>query len=132
MKRRFLISLIVVVLAGSSCSKGEPWPSGARTTADGVRWIRVKKGAGKLGSQSVWWSADWEEFPCDHCYHHVYNGRRESHPYDSFRSNFLEMREGELRQVWLPGRNGGYAVLQICLYQVYESGADGQPIYQGR
>ncbi len=118
-----MIAFVAVSLAGA-CSRsgqGPPVPADAQTTADAVRWVRLRAGGGRRGAQTLWWSADWKDLPCiDEC-EHVYNGRRDTALYDRFRSNLLEMREGELRRVWVPGRRGRYLVYELRLAQAYDT-----------
>lgn len=127
MKR--LVFAVAAFLIISSCGdKSVPVPPGAKSTTDGVRWVRVTNGAGRLGAESIWWSVDWKEVPCQDCDEHVYNGRSDNSIYDQFRSNLVEMREGEMRRIWVPTSRGRYAAYDLRLDQVFETGKDGQPI----
>lgn len=118
---------IVALLACSDRPAGPALPSEARVAVDGSRWIQLKAGSGKLGAHSVWWSLDWREFPCDPGFcPHVYNGRADSKIYDPFRANVLQMREGEVRRIWLRSRDG--YVYDVHLERVFETDGKGEPI----
>lgn len=104
-------------------------PAGAHTTEDGVRWLIVRAGTGRLGAQAQWWSVTWSDVPCRHECEHIYNGHRGTKLYDPFRSNLLSMREGEVRRLWIPRSDkDGFWTADVQLYEVYATASDGGPL----
>lgn len=123
------LAVAAVVFACSGEPRSSQPPSGAQITQDGVRWLRLKDGAGRLGSQAEWWSVSWTDVPCEGECKHVYNGRRNIKIYDPFRTNLLAMREGEVRRLWVPHTGGKrFWTADVELYQVYMTGPDGGPL----
>ena len=121
----------VAAAAALSCGR-EPAssrpPAGAQVMQDGVRWLRVKTGTGRVGAQAEWWSVSWSDVPCGEECEHVYNGRHDSKVYDPFRSNLRAMREGEVRRLWIPRKDEeGFWTADVQLYEVYDTGSDGGP-----
>lgn len=129
MHHRPLRALVVLLILACAADDGPPVPAGAKTTADGVRWMRLKRGAGPTGARSPWWSVDWTPVPCDssEC-RWVYNGSRDLQIYDPFRSNLMEMEEGEVRRVWVPRGDGRFAVYDVHLARVFPVDDKGEPI----
>jgi len=129
MKRRLAVWIAMVALL--ACRRrlaGPELPADAHVATDGSRWTQLKAGEGKRGADSVWWSLDWREVPCqsEQC-EHVYNGRADIRIYDPFRANVLQMREGEVRRIWRRAGDG-YAVYDVHLERVYEVDGKGEPI----
>ena len=133
LRRAGWIMCFVAAAAALSCATepaGSLPPAGAQTTADGVRWLRVKKGTGRLGAQAEWWSVTWRDVPCPYECEHVYNGHRGTELYDPFRSNLLSMKEGEVRRLWIPRRDNKerFWTADVELYEVYATASAGGPL----
>jgi hypothetical protein len=58
----------------------------------------------------------------------VYNGRRDLSIYSPFRSNLIDMYEGEVRRVWLPRGDGRYSIYDLQLERVFRVDAKGDPV----
>lgn len=123
-----LVASIVASACGPELTSSDP-PAGAHAAEDGVRWLRTKPGAGRLGAHAEWWSVRWTDIPCRDVCEHVYNGHRGTELYDPFRSNLVAMREGEVRRLWIPRRGGGgFWTAEVELSAVYATASDGGPL----
>jgi hypothetical protein len=131
MRALLLATAVVVAILAVACvgkSRSPEVPAGAEVTNDGVRWIRLRPGQGRLGTDGRFWSVDWSYIPPDDFGQHVYNGSPDTSLYDPFRSNLLTMREGELRRVWLPDGRGGHLAAHLHLEAVFQADSNGEPI----
>lgn len=122
-----LVASIVASSCGPELTSSDP-PAGAHAAEDGVRWLRTKPGAGRLGSHAEWWSVRWTDNPCgDEC-EHVYSGHRDTDLYDPFRSNLVAMREGEVRRLWILRDGDSFWAAEVELSAVYATASDGGPL----
>src|SRR5688572_1703216 len=100
-----VVFILGMALMASCADEATPEvPSGAHTTPDGARWIRVRSGCGLTGADGEFWSVEWSYVPADDFGVHVYNGKLDAKLYDPFRDNLVSMKEGERRRVWVPNQ----------------------------
>ena len=125
------VAAAVALSCGTEPASSDP-AGGAHVMENGVRWLRVKAGTGRIRATAGGLAdpaVSWTDVPCSDECEHVYNGHRDTKIYDPFRGNLLEMRVGEVRRLWIPRTDkDGFWTADVQLYEVYDTGSDGGPV----